>query len=220
MQSLKNSQMRSIFKMPDLTPEQWEEQARKAREWEQVQEAEKVRARINAACIPERYRSQVQPYPGVMEWAESPTVGLLLQGGVGRGKTHQACMALMRQAKRGTARFTTFDDLLRECRATYQNRDTEEAVVGRYANTGMLCIDDMGKERPTEWSMPIIFAIINKRSMAGKPTIITTQHTGRQLIERMTVNGDSETARAIISRLMEYTRIEVEGPDWRRGNQG
>lgn len=117
-----------------------------------------------------------------------------------------------------TARFTTFDDLLRECKATFQNWDTEESVIARYANTGMLCIDDMGKERPTEWSLPIIFAIINKRSMAMKPTIITTQYTGNQILERLTVAGDKETARAIISRMMEYTRIEVTGKDWRRGS--
>ena len=115
-----------------------------------------------------------------------------------------------------TARFTTFDDLLRECKATFQGIETEQSVISRYANTGMLCIDDMGKERVTEWSLPILFGIINKRSMNCKPTIVTTQCNGRQLVERMTVNGDSETARAIVSRFFEYTRIAIEGKDWRR----
>lgn len=218
MKSCKDILTHSIFKPPELTPEQWEEQARKVREWEQAQ-ADSLRAqRIERASIPARYLQAVPDYPGVGEWAADPTVGLLLQGKVGRGKTHQACAALLAHIANGnTAKFTTFDDLIRECKATFRNSDTEEAVIARYANTGMLCIDDMGKERPTEWSLPIIFSIINKRSMSGKPTVITTQYTGRQLFERLTV-GDKETAWAIISRMMEYRRIEIDGKDWRRGD--
>lgn len=208
--------MRSIFKMPDLTPEQWEERAEQVRAWEAEQERQRVNSRLSASGIPSGYLS-AKPGEEVAQWADSPSKGLLIQGEVGRGKTHQACGALIRFIERGgTARFTTFDDLLRECKATFQNWDTEEEVIARYANTGMLCIDDMGKERPTEWSLPIIFAIVNKRSMSGKPTIITTQYTGKQLFHRLTV-GDAETARAIISRMMEYRRIKVEGKDHRRG---
>ena len=135
---------------------------------------------------------------------------------VGRGKTHQACLALMKQAENGTALFATFDDLLRECRATFNNQNTEEAVITRYSSVGMLCIDDMGKERVTEWSIPIIFAIIDKRYANMKPTIVTTQYRGEQLLQRLTVDGDSETARVIISRLTSYKRITIEGKDWRR----
>lgn len=208
------------FKVPDFTPEQWAEVNEMARQWEAEQERRKVESRIAKSGIPSGYLAASVTNPGVAAWVGKQTKGLLLQGGVGRGKTYNACGALIESIKNGkTGRFTTFDDLLRECRATYQNRDTEEAVISRHANTGVLVIDDMGKERVTEWSLPIVFAIINKRGMADKPTIITTQYDGRQLIERLTVNGDSETARAIISRLMEYTRVTIEGRDWRRDQQ-
>lgn len=212
----------STFKVPEYTAEQWAQKAAEVRAWEAAQESAKKKQRNANAGIPARYITATPDFPGVREWAESPTVGLLIQGKVGRGKTHQACGALMAYMDGGmnrTARFATFDDLLRECKATFSNWDTEEAVIARYANTGMLCIDDMGKEHATEWSLPIIFAIINKRSMNGRPTIITTQYTGEQIFERLTVNGDDETARAIISRMMEYKRVRIEGKDWRRESE-
>lgn len=207
----------STFRKPDLTAEEWAEQNARAEEWEAERlESEKAR-RIERAGVPADYLNVSFTSAEVERWADAPTKGLLIQGAVGRGKTHNACAAILRSIENGmTAKFTTFDDLLRECKATYQNAETEKAVIGRYANTGVLCIDDMGKERVTEWSLPIIFGIINKRSMNGRPTIVTTQYTGKQLIQRMTVNGESETARAIISRFCEYEVVVIEGRDWRR----
>lgn len=225
MQTLKNICEGSIFKVPDMTPEQWEEQERRVREWEENQERERIQRRLAASGVPERYRKAVADVPQIAEWADNPTTGLLIQGKTGKGKTHQACGALIRfmtgendplnPPRSRTGRFITFDDLLRECKATFTNHDTEEAVIGRYANTGMLLIDDMGKERATEWSLPIIFSIVNKRYMSGKPTIITTQYDGKTLLQRMTVNGDMETGRAIISRMTEYQRVFLDGKDWR-----
>lgn len=217
MQSLGSLPMHSTFRMPNFTPEEWAENDRMVSQMRAEQEELEIQARIDRAGIPTGYRGLEFTDERVREWADSPSKGLLLQGGVGRGKTHNACAALERVARMGvTAKFTTFDDLLRECRATYQNRDTEDAVISRHANVGILCIDDMGKERVTEWSLPIIFAIINKRGMNGKHTIVTTQYTGQQLVQRMTVGDDSETARAVVSRFMEYDRATIEGKDWRR----
>lgn len=205
------------FRKPDLTAEQWAENDARVREQELAERAEERRKRIERACIPLDYKDARPSEKAVSDWAREPSKGLLIQGMVGRGKTYNACAALLIALDAGfSVRFATFDDLLRECKATYNSYSTEQAVIGKYASVGMLCIDDMGKERVTEWSLPIIFTIINKRSMNRRPTIITTQYSGKQLIERMTVNGDSETARAIISRLFEYERITLEGKDWRR----
>lgn len=220
MKSLGDMLTNSTFQAPELTPEQWAERNAEVEEWERERRAAKLAARMQSASIPAAYARASGAHPKVLEWAERPTKGLLLQGKVGRGKTHNACIALRKAIEGGTtAKFATFDDLLRECKATFKNSDTEEAVIARYTGVGMLCIDDMGKERVTEWSLPIIFAIVNKRGMALRPTIVTTQYTGRQLVERLTVNGDAETARAIISRFMEYTRVTIEGKDWRRGDE-
>jgi len=214
MQSL--ASMLTSFEMPDLTPEQWAKNDAEAKLVELEAKERETMERTRTADIPEDYADAHITDERVAKWAVNPTKGLFINGGVGRGKTHNACAALIYSIHKGySAKFATFDDVLRECKAAYKGRESEKAIINRYTNVGILCIDDFGKERVTEWSLPIVFAIINKRSMNRKPTIVTTQYTGRQLIERMTVDGDSETARAIISRFFEYTRITIEGKDWR-----
>lgn len=216
--------MRLTFDAPSLTDDEWEQKRNAVQEWEAKREIERVNAMMNNANIPRRYREAV-PGLEVAEWIANPTVGLLLKGNVGVGKTHQACAALIayingarerRQHGYRSARFATFDDLLFECKATWKRYASEHDVIDRYAGTGLLCIDDFGKERATEWSLPIIFTIINKRSANLKPTIVTTQLTGKQIIERLTVDGNSETARAIVSRLSEYKLVNMTGKDRRR----
>lgn len=206
----------SAFEKPDWTREQWEENDRKVRESQREQREAMISRRIRESGIPKAFMgAELGSVPEVAEFASRPSIGLLIQGKTGRGKTYQACAALRLMAQDGTVRFTTFDDLLRECKATFESVETEKQVIERYANTGALCIDDMGKERLTEWSLPIVFAVINKRYNMELPTIITTQYSGKVLLERMTVNGDSETARAIISRMTCYDRVVMSGKDWR-----
>ena len=76
----------------------------------------------------------------------------------------------------------------------------EEEVLTAYKTADLLVIDDLGKERATEWSVPILYRIINDRYENMLPTIITTNYNTDSLIEKLTVSGDRETAEAIISR--------------------
>ena len=52
MQTLKSILSGSIFKMPDLTPEEWAETDARVRAWEQEQEREKAVQRFERAGIP------------------------------------------------------------------------------------------------------------------------------------------------------------------------
>ena len=48
------------------------------------------------------------------------------------------------------------------------------------------------------------------------PTIITTNYSGRELINKFVVDEkDLVTAKAIISRMSEYSKLRIEGPDRR-----
>lgn len=216
MRKLKDT-LRS-FSKPDWTPEQWAAHDRRCREFEASESARKLAGRIERAGIPpvfadadlslcdERVRAYASGGLGS---------GLLLQGTFGSGKTYAACAVLIAKAAESSVRFVLFDDLLRECRASFNGGESEEAVIGRYANAGVLCIDDLGKERLTEWSLPILFAIVNRRWERSKPTIVTTNYGGSALLGQMTVGGDSTTAKAIISRMCSYERVLLEDGDRR-----
>ena len=206
------------FKLPNLTPEEWVENDRLVSEWEAEQEAKKRAERFLRSGIPRLFGAADVSLcdEKVAAYASGDLGnGLLLQGTFGAGKTYAACAVLNRLIDSRSVRFILMDNLLRECKATFNGYETEEAVVGRYANVGVLCIDDLGKERLTEWSLPILFSIINRRYEASKPTIITTNYRGADLLESMTVNGDATTARAIISRMSTFERIVLEEGDRR-----
>lgn len=206
------------FKVPDLTPEQWAENDRRAEEWARAEAAKRRAERIERSGIPPVFRE------ASLDLCEEPVRayasgdlgnGLLLQGDFGSGKSYAACAVMLSKIDSTTARFVLMDDLLRECKASFNGLESEDAVIGRYANSGVLCIDDLGKERLTEWSLPILFSIVNRRWERGKPTIITTNYRGIDLLHCMTVNGDVTTAKAIISRMSSYERVVLESPDRR-----
>ena len=134
---------------------------------------------------------------------------LYIAGPIGTGKTLLAsCLALdlIRHGK--FVLWSNVGDLLRELRATFGNKEQNEImVIDRFAAASILVLDDLGKERPTEWAAEQLFAIFNRRYDHGKPTIVTTNYSGADLIKRLTprpdVNGyaDDTTARAIVDRL-------------------
>lgn len=220
MQSLKST-LRS-FSKPDWSPEHWAEHDAKCAEAAKREREAMLSRRIESAGIPERYRSAdlATCPPEVRDWAsaEHNGGGLLLQGTFGSGKTHAACAVLLRKVPLAPCRFVTMERLLREIRGAYNGSETEERVISRYVNVRYLVIDDIGKERLTEWSLPILFDIVNQRYNRLKPTIITTNYTGADLLDKLTVNGDSTTAKAIVSRLATYNRVLLSDKDRRRAN--
>ena len=66
-----------------------------------------------------------------------------------------------------------------------------------------LIIDDFGKERLTQRMASDLFAIIDERSTAKRPTIISTNYNGTTLLERFD-SRDVETGKALIRRLKDY----------------
>ena len=210
----KLASMLPSFSKPNLTPEQWAEIDRRAEENAKAEAEQKRRERLERSGVPLIYQE------AKLALCEAPVKSykdgsLLLQGKPGRGKTYSACAILMDRIDKHPVRFVTMEKLLRECKACFNGQDTEANVIGRYTGTRLLCLDDIGKERLTEWSLPIFFSIINERLENDRPTIITTNYTGAELMSCFTVNNDEQTAYAIVSRMSGYQRIVLEGEDRR-----
>lgn len=141
------------------------------------------------------------------DWARKCWKGdsrnLVLIGDSGEGKTEAACALLGTMALHVRCRFATFGDILREVRATYGADGTEAGVMGKWEGCAVLCLDDLGKERPTQDVLDKLFALVAHRYNHGRPTIFTTQYKtpsdlGRRL---MSQGGDAETAEAIVRRV-------------------
>lgn len=163
-----------------------------------------------AACRPE-----VRAF--AKDVADGKAAGLVLTGRAGRGKTYAAC-AVMRDVSGSVGvGLATDAELVRKAKASFGDRGaTEEGVIAAFARPYLLTLDDFGKAAYTsDWATQLVFEVLDQRAKRRKPTIVTTQYNAAQLVEKLTVNGDSATAEAVVSRLRPFSKVRLDGPDLR-----
>ncbi len=139
-------------------------------------------------------------------------LGLYIEGTNGTGKTHlAAAIALHLMREYHTVIFRTYGDLLDEVKKTFDREGgaTEYELSQLYRNCDLLIIDDLGKEQCTDWSVSFLYGVINDRYESMLPTIITTNYDVEGLIKALTPTGtgDSQKAKAIVSRLSEASHV-------------
>lgn len=204
---------------PKHTPEEWAAIDAESRRWEQEQRDKETQCCLNRAGIPSDYRDAdigLVKDARIKAWAKNPTVGLILSGEPGRGKTYAACAVLREFAKRKTVMFSSLRDMLRNIRATFDSYDSEQSVLSRYFKSGLLCLDDMGKEKLTDWGAEKAFSVIDERIAEGRPTIITSNYGWDDMLRKTFGSGDTETVDSMASRLSMFEFVEVVGEDRRQ----
>lgn len=142
---------------------------------------------------------------------------LVIQGGTGQGKTGAAIAALRVLHFTGhIVRYANLPDLMDQFREENKpGSDIKAPAMPWLIDCDVLCLDDMGAERPNPFVTERLYVLINGRYVHDKPTIITTNHVGKRLDDYF---GDR-----IASRIEEKC-VEVIGdkrwPDLRRkGNK-
>ena len=142
--------------------------------------------------------------------------GLFITGGCGVGKSHLAFATANYLIKNGYSVIAmTMIDLLLKLKSSFNGgKRTEEEILKIYEDCDLLIIDDLGKEKPTEWALQMIYSIVDRRYNAYKPIIITTNFNADELIKKL---GDSSIANAIMDRLFEICNyVSIEGESYRK----
>jgi len=136
--------------------------------------------------------------------------GLLLIGDVGRGKTRLATIIALHAMQSGySAKYVAMASLFDRLKSEFGGIGGD--ILNSIFATGLLVLDDIGKENTTSWSESVLFQIINHRYERLQPTIITTNLGIENIQARYRQCGD-----AIVSRLFETcTGIMLTGPDRR-----
>lgn len=93
-------------------------------------------------------------------------------GGAGLAKTlilKTACAEWVRSGK-GYFHFTTLAEILEDLRTAYDDDNPSRALKEkeeRYARFGLLCIDEIGAQRLTDFGAEKFFSLVNRRHEAG-----------------------------------------------------
>lgn len=160
---------------------------------------QRIREKIKSAEVPEKYARvsfgtsdgrQPRAYAIARKYIRrfghfETKHSLYLFGDVGSGKT---CLAycvlneLLSQGVNGLA--VTVPDLMDEL------RPHNPAKMALIKNAGILVLDDLGAEKPSEWTTETLFKIINHRYLERLPTVITSNLSLEGLEDLAEATGD------------------------------
>jgi DNA replication protein DnaC len=153
---------------------------------------------------------------------------LVFCGDVGTGKTHLACGILQRWMRTGFERemeepwgpyaggrglFITLPRLLLRIQATYKaqySTETEDSIIEYLCDLPLLVLDDVGKQKRSDYSQRTLFNIVDGRYVKGKHIVITSNLSGDEFA--------AEVGEAVASRLIEMGKTVVMRPlrDYRK----
>lgn len=161
--------------------------------------------------------------------AETPCSGLI-SGTVGTGKTHLVVGILAARAEvwlarheevpyeqrdaawhlRWTPLFADVPTLLDDLRA-WISRPSDTDPLKRYIRADILILDDLGRERVTDWATERLYVLVNARYGEMRPTIATTNLRPSELVALPQYGP-------IVSRLLDgRPAVRIEGRDQRVG---
>lgn len=143
--------------------------------------------------------------------------GLLLTGTVGTGKTHlAAAIANGLMDKLYSVYFGNVVDVMSFIKSTYSgdSRITEEEAINLMTKeVDLFIIDDLGKENSTEYTLSMLYQLINRVYENEKTIVITTNENSSELVRKL-----GERGQAIVSRITEMCEpVIFKGQDRRLG---
>lgn len=138
--------------------------------------------------------------------SSSDAKGFLLLGNAGIGKTMLASIIARDMLDKGIqVVFVSSADILAELKDAQFNKDRNgiEAKIETLAKAQALIIDDVGKEKPTEWIQSMYYRLIDLRYRNNLLTGFTTNYYPKPLEERLGDYGEATVSR-ILGMTVDY----------------
>ncbi|MEX0657755.1 MAG: ATP-binding protein [Egibacteraceae bacterium] len=150
----------------------------------------------------------------VAEWWQDPTRNLVLLGKQGRGKSFLAATAARLAIEAGmVVKFWPTVELFDALRPDAPSpRDT----MAECTDVQVLVLDDLGAEKVSDWTLERLYAIVNRRWLERRPTIVTSN------LDVTVQGGDlfgelvGQVGARMVSRLVQdAVRAKIGGQDRR-----
>lgn len=107
---------------------------------------------------------------------------LLMLGSAGLGKTHLACaIANVVMASGYTVMYSSSQSLFSKIE---QARFTDEDVISDILSCDLFILDDLGAESMTNYSLSVLYNIVNTRMISKKPCIYTSNITSQAALQK------------------------------------
>jgi len=144
-----------------------------------------------------------EAFEEMMTWEYGPT-GLVLHGPSGTGKSRCGWLLIEREYKlgRNSASMDSTAGLKYASKFSTSAAVVEEWIDG-FIKCDLLFMDDIFKNKLTDSFEGVIFTLLDQRIQQMKPTIITSNDTGKTLTSRMT----EDRGEPLIRRLREHSRM-------------
>lgn len=140
--------------------------------------------------------------------SDAPPEGLMIEGTVGCGKTHIAVAILKEIVAKGySGLYYNMVNLLSDIRSTYNPNSPldESELLAEFDEPDLVVLDDLGAEKTADWVNDRLYLIVNRRYESGKPIVVTTNLSEKELIDKL--------GPRIVSRLCEICHRFPKFPD-------
>ena len=143
---------------------------------------------------------------------------LLIYGNPGNGKSHlAAAIGNALAADDVIVVFAAYVDLLESIKATYNGGDgSEAAILDAICRADLLILDDLGVERPSEYTLDVLFRITERRGRNFRRTVYTTNYSPPELVVRYDKAVGKVEAQRVIGRIIEGAQVVKNGGEDRR----
>lgn len=146
------------------------------------------------------------------EYADTFTphsANILMMGGVGLGKTHLSLAIAAEVMKKGnSALYVSAPELFRKLQNEYYGKGGDTDTMDTLMRANLVIIDDLGAELDNQFNTASFYNIINARQNLGRPVIISTNLTLKEIEQRY--------SQRTLSRLSVYQCLKFAGTDVRQ----